>query len=175
MCYTVPLCMGGHEEYSDSFNTFTCCVGSGMENHVKYGEGIFSRGSDGSLYINLFISSRLDWKERGVVMEQVTGLPTYDLVMLSLLEAPAGSRFALRIRRPYWAGPSLTVTVNGVAVKHLVTGSDGYLVIERTWKQGDRIMVRLPESFHAEAIPDNASRVALFYGPVLLAGELGDN
>jgi hypothetical protein len=55
-----------------------------------------------------------------------------------------------------------------------VTGSDGYLVIERVWKKGDRIVIRLPESFHTEAIPDNASRVALFYGPVLLAGELGN-
>jgi uncharacterized protein len=174
MTYFVPLRMGGRKEYSDSFNTFTCCVGSGMENHVKYGESIYSRGSDGSLYVNLFIPSRLNWKEKGVVVEQVTGLPVSDQVMLSFLEAPTGSRFALRIRRPYWAGPGLTVTVNGVEAKRVVTGSDGYLVIERAWKKGDRVVVRLPESFHTEAIPDNASRVALFYGPVLLAGELGN-
>jgi hypothetical protein len=144
-----------------------------MENHVKYGESIYSRGSDGSLYVNLFIPSRLNWKEKGVVVEQTTKLPANDEVQLTLVEARAGSRFALRIRKPYWAGQGVTVTVNGVAVKHLVTGSDGYMVIERVWKKGDRIMVRLPESFHTEAIPDNASRVALFYGPVLLAGELG--
>ena len=173
MTYFVPLRMGGRKEYSDAFNTFTCCVGSGMENHVKYGESIYSRGSDGSPYVNLFIPSRLDWKEKGVVVEQTTKLPADDEVRLTLAKASAIHRFALRIRRPYWAGPGLTVTVNGVAVKHLVTGSDGYLVIERVWKKGDRIVVRLPESFHTEAIPDNASRVALFYGPVLLAGELG--
>jgi len=173
MTYFVPLRMGGRKEYSDAFNTFTCCVGSGMENHVKYGESIYSRGSDGSLYVNLFIPSRLNWKEKGVVVEQTTKLPANDEVQLTLVEARAGSRFALRIRKPYWAGQGVTVTVNGVAVKHLVTGSDGYMVIERVWKKGDRIMVRLPESFHTEAIPDNASRVALFYGPVLLAGELG--
>jgi len=174
MTYFVPLRMGGRKEYSDAFNTFTCCVGSGMENHVKYGESIYSRGSDGSLYVNLFIPSRLNWTEKGVVVEQTTKLPADDEVRLTLLEARAGSRFALRIRRPYWAGPGVTVTVNGVAVKHLVAGSDGYLVIERVWKKGDRIVIRLPESFHTEAIPDNASRVALFYGPVLLAGELGN-
>ena len=173
MTYFVPLRMGGRKEYSDAFNTFTCCVGSGMENHVKYGESIYSRGSDGSLYVNLFIPSRLNWKEKGVVVEQTTKLPADDEVRLTLVETRAGSRFAVRIRKPYWAGPGLTVTVNGVAVKHLVTGLDGYLVIKRIWKKGDRIMVRLPESFHTEAIPDNASRVALFYGPVLLAGELG--
>jgi hypothetical protein len=174
MTYFVPLRMGGHKEYSDAFNTFTCCVGSGMENHVKYGESIYSRGSDGSLYINLFIPSRLQWKEKGVVVEQTTRLPAKDEVRLTLLEARTGRPFALRIRKPYWAGPGVAVMVNGVAVKHLVTGSDGYLVIERAWKKGDRVVVRLPESFHTETIPDNASRIALFYGPVLLAGELGE-
>ena len=174
MTYFVPLRMGGRKEYSDAFNTFTCCVGSGMENHVKYGESIYSRGSDGSLYVNLFIPSRLNWKEKGITLEQQTQLPAHDEVRLTLVEAQAVRRFALRIRKPYWAGSGLTVTVNGVAVKHLVTGSDGYLVIERVWKKGDQIIVRLPESFHTEAIPDNASRVALFYGPVLLAGELGN-
>ncbi|HLX67619.1 MAG TPA: beta-L-arabinofuranosidase domain-containing protein [Puia sp.] len=174
MCYFVPLRMGGHKEYSDSFNTFTCCVGSGMENHVKYGEGIYSRGADGSLYVNLFISSRLDWKEKGVRIEQQSGIPAADRVDLTVLTAPAaGSRFVLRIRRPYWAGDDLRFLINGVFFKKYMVGSDGYLAIRRTWKRGDRVTIALPEDLHSEAMPDNASRVALFYGPVLLAGELG--
>jgi DUF1680 family protein len=75
MTYFVPLRMGGKKEYSDEFNTFTCCVGSGMENHVKYGETIYSRGADGSLYVNLFIASRLSWRGKGIVIEQRTTLP----------------------------------------------------------------------------------------------------
>jgi DUF1680 family protein len=174
MCYFVPLRMGGHKEYSDSFNTFTCCVGSGMENHVKYGESIFSRGSDGSLYVNLFISSRLHWKEKGVTIEQDSRIPADDRVLLTITEARAASRFEIRIRKPRWAGRDLTVSVNGVPEKKLVIGDDGYVVISRVWKKGDKIVVRLPESYYTEDIPDNVSRVALFYGPVLLAGELGD-
>jgi hypothetical protein len=174
MCYFVPLRMGGHKEYSDSFNTFTCCVGSGMENHVKYGESIYSRGSDGSLYVNLFISSRLRWKEKGLTIEQVSRIPADDRVALTIREARAGSRFVIRVRRPYWVGTNLAVSVNGVREKKLGMGEDGYVMISRVWKKGDKIVIRLPESFHTEAIPDNASRVALFYGPVLLAGELGD-
>jgi DUF1680 family protein len=174
MCYFIPLRMGGHKEYSDSFNTFTCCVGSGMENHVKYGEGIFSRGSDGSLYVNLFISSRLDWKEKGVRIEQVSDIPSGDRVALTVTAARAsGARFVLRVRRPYWAVGKVTVRVNGVLQKRLVIGDDGYLAIRRTWRSGDRVVIELPEDFHSEGMPDNSSRVALFYGPVLLAGELG--
>jgi uncharacterized protein len=169
--YFVPLRMGGHKEYSDSFNTFTCCVGSGMENHVKYGETIYSRGTDGSLYVNLFISSRLDWREKGVTIEQCSELPGGDKVVLTLSAARA-TAFALRVRRPRWAG-GVRVSVNGV-VQEAAMGADGYLVIRREWHDGDRLELQLPENFYTEAIPDNPNRIALFYGPVLLAGELGD-
>src|SRR3954469_1646596 len=70
MCYFVPLRMGTRKEFSDSFNTFTCCVGSGMENHVKYGESIYFEGADGSLYVNLFIPSRLQWKGKNTTVVQ---------------------------------------------------------------------------------------------------------
>src|SRR6185312_7244072 len=109
--YCTPLRMGGHKEYSDSFNTFTCCVGSGMENHVKYGESIYSRGSDGSLYVNLFIPSRLSWKEKGVTVEQRTLLPREDKTELNIT-ASHPAMFTLRIRRPHWSGP-VSLSVKG--------------------------------------------------------------
>jgi uncharacterized protein len=169
--YFVPLRMGGHKEYSDSFNTFTCCVGSGMENHVKYGETIYSRGSDGSLYVNLFIASRLNWREKGVIIEQRSELPGGDRVLLALSAARA-TTFTLRVRRPRWAG-GVRVSVNGV-VQSAGLGDDGYLVIRRAWHNGDKLELQLSENFYTAIIPDNPNRIALFYGPVLLAGELGD-
>ncbi|HLI94016.1 MAG TPA: beta-L-arabinofuranosidase domain-containing protein, partial [Puia sp.] len=172
-CYFVPLRMGGRKEYSDSFNTFTCCVGSGMENHVKYGQEIYSQGSDGSLFVNLFISSRLDWKEKGIDVEQHSGIPAADRVLLTITKAPRASRWTLRIRKPYWAGRNIRLLVNGQLYRKWVAGYDGYIAVRRTWKKGDRIVIELPEDFHSEGMPDNPSRVALFYGPVLLAGELG--
>jgi DUF1680 family protein len=169
--YFVPLRMGGHKEYSDSFNTFTCCVGSGMENHVKYGETIYSRGNDGSLYVNLFIPSRLTWKEKAVTVEQQTNLPGDDKTTLTITTThPSG--FTLRIRKPRWSGHT-RLLVNGIP-QAATTGADGYLAIRRTWRNGDKVELQLPEKFYTQDIPDNPDRIALFYGPVLLAGELGD-
>src|SRR6185312_3824842 len=169
--YCTPLRMGGHKEYSDPFNTFTCCVGSGMENHVKYGESIYSRGSDGSLYVNLFIPSRLSWKEKRITVVQHTLLPREENTELTIGTSHPET-FTLRIRKPHWSGP-VRLTVNGAPVAASV-GEDGYLHIRRTWRDGDKIEARFPESFYTMAIPDNPARIALFYGPVLLAGELGD-
>ncbi|MHA4806621.1 beta-L-arabinofuranosidase domain-containing protein [Flavitalea flava] len=173
MCYFVALRMGTRKEYSDSFNTFTCCVGSGMENHVKYGESIYFRGKDGSLFVNLFIPSRLNWKEKGITVEQQTHLPADDKVSL-LIGVQKPSVFSIRIRKPYWAGKGILLNVNGKELEHYGTGADGYIILDRLWKNGDKIELTLPESIHTVAMPDNPGRIALFYGPVILAGVLGN-
>jgi len=170
MCYFVPLRMGGKKEYSDQFNTFTCCVGTGMENHVKYNESIYSRGDDGSLYVNLFIPSVLNWKEKGLTLTQQTALPQGDQTTLTLKLAKA-STFSLRVRKPKWSTET-SIAVNGKLQK-ITPDQTGYYVITRKWKNDDKISYVTPEKLYTEAMPDNADRRAVFFGPVLLAGALG--
>ncbi|BAU55151.1 hypothetical protein MgSA37_03332 [Mucilaginibacter gotjawali] len=171
MCYFVPLRMGGKKEYSTPFTTFTCCVGSGMENHVKYNESIYFRGSDGSLYVNLFIPSVLNWKERGISITQQTALPDGNKVSLAI-KADKPAAFAIRIRKPKWASAA-TIKINGIA-RPVSPDAEGYLVINRKWHNNDKVELTLGETLYTEAIPDNENRQAVFYGPVLLAGVLGD-
>ena len=171
MTYFLPLRMGGRKEYSDEFNTFTCCVGTGMENHVKYGETIYSRGADGSLFVNLFIPSRLTWREKGITVEQRTTLPVNDYTTLTISTAHP-TDLSLRIRKPGWAG-DFRLLVNGVPQSTPID-AHGYLFIRRNWKNGDKIQVHFAEDFYTRAIPDNPARIAIFYGPVLLSGELGN-
>lgn len=171
MCYFVSLRMGGKKEYSSPFDTFTCCVGSGMENHVKYNESIYYHGTDGSLYVNLFIPSILTWKEKGVRITQQSDLPLGNRVSLVINTTKAG-KFALKLRKPQWAN-NCTVTVNGKA-QAADMNAQGYIVINKQWKNNDKIVFVAPETIHAEAMPDNTDRKAIFYGPVLLAGLLGD-
>jgi uncharacterized protein len=170
MCYFVPLRMGTRKEFSDPFHTFTCCVGSGMENHVKYGESIYFEGADGSLYVNLFIPSTLQWKRKNVVITQSSDLPAGDKVAITV---KGTGQFPLRIRKPAWVKREMQLTVNGAAVKQVIE-KDGYLVINRTWKDSDQVAFTLPMDLYSEPMPDNPGRVAFFYGPTILAGVLGD-
>jgi len=171
MTYFVSLRMGGQKEYSDEFNTFTCCVGTGMENHVKYGEDIYYRGKDNSLYINLFIPSVLNWRERGITVRQETNIPASDNATFTIT-TPETSRFPIRIRKPHWAG-NVQLKVNGVG-QVISAGDDGYLVLDRDWANNDKIEFIAPAGCYTESMPDNPNRRALFYGPDLLAGILGD-
>ncbi|AEE49143.1 glycoside hydrolase family 127 protein [Haliscomenobacter hydrossis] len=173
MTYFVPLRMGSKKEFSNEFHTFTCCVGSGMENHVKYTESIYYRGQDGnSLYLNLFIPSELNWKERGLTLRQETKFPQDGKVTLSFTCAKS-QKLALNLRRPWWMKADWQIKVNGKAVQP-VAGTNGYYVLNRRWKNGDKLELEMPMQLYTESMPDNPNRIAFLYGPLVLAGQLGD-
>ena len=171
VAYFVPLRMGAKKSFSTPYETFTCCVGSGMENHAKYTEGIYFEGNDGSLFVNLFIPSELNWKERGLTLKQETNFPEGNRLKYTFVMKQA-QLFSFKIRRPKWADGEVAVLVNGKPVK-VESDATGFLVITRKWKNKDRIEIALPMEVYSEPMPDNPNRIALLYGPVVLAGQLG--
>lgn len=171
MCYFVPLRMGTEKQFSDQFNTFTCCVGTGMENHSKYVESIYYQAKDGGLYVNLFIPSVLNWKEKGIIVQQATRFPESNKSSLTFTVKTL-KQFPLYLRNPKWAANGVQVKVNGNIVSPK-TNESGYLVINRKWKTNDKVEILLPMTLHTESMPDNPNRVAFLYGPIVLAGQLG--
>ena len=170
MCYYVPLRPGAFKTYSTPNNSFWCCVGTGMENPGRYGESIYFY-NDQSLYLNLFMASQLTWKDKGVTIRQETRFPEQDSTKLTF-ECSKPVRFALQIRYPAWAQSGMTLAVNGQSQR--VTAKPGsYVAVEREWKTGDAVDVRLPMSLHTEAMPDDPNMIAVLYGPIVLAGDLG--
>lgn len=170
--YYIPLIAGGEKTYATPTNSFWCCTGTGMENHVKYGESIYAKGSDGSLYINLFIPSTLNWKERNLQLSLETKFPKTDDAVVRINGNGKAAKFPVYIRYPYWTDNDITVTVNEnpVSVKK---DKDGYYTIDRTWKPGDKIHMTMPMKIHTQSMPDNKNIIAVMYGPVVLSGELG--
>jgi hypothetical protein len=78
---------------------------------------------------------------------------------------------ALQVRCPSWAAGDVAVRVNG---KTAATGKPGtFAAVRRTWKDGDTVEVTIPMALRTEPMPDNAEKVALLYGPIVLAGNLG--
>jgi hypothetical protein len=169
--YYVPLKPGAFKTFSTPTESFWCCVGTGLENHAKYGETIYFH-DENSLYVNLFIPSELNWHDKGLRVRQQTRFPEEDVVRL-VLECKKPVRLALHVRYPSWAQSGMTLTVNGRPVK--VNEKPGsYVSADRKWTNGDRIEIRLPMSLHMESMPDDPTVVALLYGPIVLAGDLGD-
>ncbi|HJZ75612.1 MAG TPA: beta-L-arabinofuranosidase domain-containing protein [Vicinamibacterales bacterium] len=169
--YYCPLRPGAWKSFSTENDSFWCCVGTGMENHAKYGDTIYFHDAS-SLYVNLFIPSELTWKEKGLVVRQQTRFPEEQATHLTMtLTQPA--RFAVKLRQPAWARGA-SVRVNGQEGREGREGQEAsYLTIEREWKSGDTLDVSLPMALHTEAMPDNPKMIAVMYGPMVLVGDLG--
>ncbi len=169
VCYFLPLLSGAHKVYSTPENSFWCCVGSGFESHAKYGEAIYAHSGKG-LYVNLFIPSEVNWREKGLTLRQETRFPEEETVTFTIgAEQPVAT--TLFLRYPSWSGKA-SVTVNGKSVRVKQTAGQ-YIALTRTWKSGDTVTARFPMQLTIEATPDNSHKGALLYGPVVLAGERG--
>ncbi|HEY5806399.1 MAG TPA: beta-L-arabinofuranosidase domain-containing protein, partial [Povalibacter sp.] len=168
--YYMSLKPGFFRTYSTPFDSFWCCVGSGMENHTKYGEAIYFHGSD-DLYVNLFIPSRVDWKQRGFSLEQRTEYPRSQQTEL-VVSAADNRPLTLRIRVPAWSAGPLTARLNGKPLQ--VEGMPGtYAAVTRTWRKGDRLSITIPFGVHTEALHGSPATIAFLYGPLVLAADLG--
>jgi len=170
VCYMVPVGRGVQHEYQDKFEDFTCCVGTGMESHALHGYGIYYESGD-KLWVSLYAPTAVNWQSAGVKLEMSTDFPDGQSASL-LITSDSPKKFTLALRRPYWAGNGFSVKVNGVAVKD-VPKADSYVEINRIWKKGDKVELVLPKTLRAEPLVDNATRVALLWGPLVLAGDLG--
>lgn len=172
--YFTPMRSGHYRVYSQPETSMWCCVGSGLENHTKYGEFIYAHQKD-TLYVNLFIPSQLTWKEQGVTLTQETLFPDDGQVTLRINEV-SKKKLTLMIRMPKWAGNSegCEITINGKKSWHAMRpGVSTYLPIYRKWKKGDVITFNLPMKISLEQIPDKKDYYAFLYGPVVLAATTG--
>jgi len=170
--YFMSLKPGHFKVYSTPDNSFWCCVGTGMENHSKYGDTIYFH-TDDSLFVNLFIASELNWTEKNVTVRQETQFPENDTTILKIT-TKSPQKFALKIRHPEWATDGVKVSINGRSQK-IQSTPGSYFAIDREWRDGDTVKIQLPMNLHTEFLPNTTNEVALLYGPIVLAGELGTN
>jgi DUF1680 family protein len=161
---------GTFKTYCTKENSFWCCVGTGFENHAKYGEGIYYHDDKG-IYVNLFIPSELTWKEKGIKLKQQTGYPEEAATHLTIQEIKDGN-VPLYIRYPSWATSGAAVKINGRNVK-ISQKPGSYIVLNKTWKTGDKIDITYPMSLRFVATNDNPNMAAVVYCAIVLAGDMG--
>lgn len=170
MTYFKPIRPGYPKLYCTPFDSFWCCTGTGIENHAKYGDSIYFHQGLDELYVNLFIASTLVWKEKNLTMTQTTRFPEVAKSTLKIT-ATAPVALTLNVRHPGWCDKAV-VTINGKSWE--TTSQPGtYIKINRAWQDGDVVEVELPMSLRSVMLPGTKDTVAFMYGPIVLAGKLG--
>ncbi|KAL2753056.1 hypothetical protein ACRALDRAFT_1052812 [Sodiomyces alcalophilus JCM 7366] len=176
--YFTPLNPGGRRgigpvwgggTFSTDHDSFWCCQGTALETNTKLMDSIYFHDEE-SLYVNLFVASRLDWSQRGVRVSQTTRYPAEDTTTLTF--TGEASRFVLRVRIPAWAEDA-AITVNGQPVNGTFEAGT-YAAVDRRWEDGDEVSVRLPMSLRLIPANDDPDVAAVAFGPTILAGDYGD-
>ncbi len=170
VCYFLPLKSGASRAPESLYDAFTCCVCSGFDSYARNATYVYSHGAD-TLYVNLFAPSEVTWRAKGLKLRQETKFPDADSSVFHL-QLPQPVRFTLQLRYPAWAVDGVTVRINGASQP--ITARPGeYIALDREWRDGDTVVFQAPFVLRTEAMADNPDRVALFIGPLLLAGDLG--
>ena len=168
--YFTPARPRHYRNYSAPNKAMWCCVGTGMENHGKYGQFIYTHAGD-ALFVNLYAASQLDWKERGITLRQETAFPYSENSTITIAEGKG--TFNLMVRYPGWVHPGeFKVSVNGKPVD-IITGPSSYVSINRKWKKGDVVNINFPMHSSLRYLPNEPQYVALMHGPILLGMKTG--
>lgn len=155
--------------YCTPVDSFWCCTGTGMENHAKYNDSIYFRG-DQSIYLNLFIPSVVRLQP-GVSLTQTTRFPEAPTTKLQW-KTDRPVELTMQLRHPYWCR-NTKVKINGKPVLESRQASS-YIELKREWHNGDVVELEMPMQLRAVPLPDNERIVAFMYGPIVLAGALGN-
>ena len=168
--YFTPARPRHYRNYSAPNEAMWCCVGTGMENHGKYGQFIYSKKGD-ALYVNLFVASELNWKEKNIKLRQETDFPYSESSKITLTEGKG--KFTMLVRYPGWVKPGeFSVTVNGEQVP-LISGPSSYVAIDRKWKKNDVIELTFPMHNSVKYLPNVPQYIALMHGPIMLGMKTG--
>jgi len=165
--YFTPIRPNHYRVYSQPETSMWCCVGSGLENHTKYGELIYSH-SQKDVFVNLYIPSELNWKEKGLQLTQTNNFP-YENATQMTLKLIKSQTFSLNIRYPKWA-ENIKVLVNGKPQQFTANPSQ-YINLNRNWKNGDKIVVQFTMKTKLEYLPDGSNWAAFVRGPIVLAAK----
>ena len=149
---------------------FGCCTANLHQGWPKFVRSLWARAPGGLAalaYAPCQVSAQVGGGE--VRLETVTDYPFGDAVTLRVDGAPPAP-FELRLRVPAWcAAPELSL--NGEA-HACAPDQDGFVSVERAWRAGDQLRLRLPMSVRALPRPNGAVSLAL--GPLLLAFSPGE-
>jgi len=190
--YGNPLASTGKNARREWFGT-ACCPANIARLVASLGNYIYARSANG-IWVNLFVGSNTSiLLEKGKVdLNMETNYPWDGKIVLSV-DPARKLKFALHLRIPGWAGGTAVpgdlytflqkdndmpaLSVNGQPLAF--TNENGYAVIDREWKKGDKLVWNLPMSVKKlaakEPLKQDKDRVALQRGPLVYCAEGADN
>lgn len=169
-CYYTSMRPGHYKIYGTKYHSFWCCTGTGFEAPAKFAKMIYAHKNN-SLYVNLFMASQVEWKEKGIILKQCTRFPDENQSILTV-QTSAPKTFDLKIRKPLWTEKGdFSLKINGKNIKSAIS-EEGYLCISREWSDGDEIIISFTPLLNIDPLKESKRYFSVTYGPIVLGTKI---
>jgi len=150
---------------------WACCAGTRPLVVQEYLRSIYFNDTK-NLYVNLYTNSSVNFENKNgnkITLTQQSQYPIEDTVNFTI-NSSIEEEFAISFRKPEWLSLEATISVNGTSVTYIE--KDGWYMVERVWKDGDTVELKLPMELHYSVLEGEHIKYGLYalkYGPVTLA------
>ncbi|MGW2821946.1 beta-L-arabinofuranosidase domain-containing protein [Streptomyces sp. NPDC001443] len=160
------------QSYQPGVDQYRCCPHNYGMGWPYFSEELWLATPDGGLAAAMYAPSSVTATVAGtaVTVTEDTDYPFDETVTLTL-STPRAVAFPLLLRVPGWcAAPVLRV--NGAAVA--AQAGPTFVRVERTWRDGDRVTLTLPQRTTIRTWSANRDAVSVAHGPLTYALRIGE-
>ena len=196
LTYFLPMKAASKKDWAGEMDSFFCCHGTMVQANAAWNRLMYYEENN-TLYVTMYADSEvcLELSGHEVKLKQRQDYMNGSLMNSSennalqtvnditstyanrpnfrkyvfTVDAAEETTFSLALRIPDWVNGEAQVYVNGQQVARTDL-TDKFLVLERTWKRGDNVVLTLPIGLKFIPLPDDAETGAFRYGPDVLAG-----
>ncbi|BCM90639.1 hypothetical protein IAD21_02496 [Abditibacteriota bacterium] len=160
--------------YQPGIHNYRCCPHNYGMGWPYYAEESWLATSDKGVAASLYAASDVNVKVGDgtpVTWSETTDYPFSDTIQFKLA-TPKTTKFPLYLRIPRWSDGA-EVKLNNKAVKVAATPLS-YVVLDRDWKNGDTVSLRLPMQIDLTTWAANKNSMSVNYGPLSFALDSGE-
>ncbi len=196
LTYFLPMKAGSKKDWAGRRDTFFCCHGTMVQANAAWNRRLYYQDAD-KLYVTSYANSDVAFEMNGQRVRLVQRQDMLNGSMMTCSEnntkqtvndiaAAYANRpdfrkydfvvytdsdvaFTLLLRIPDWIKADACVYVNDELVED-TSATDHFVTIDRTWKDGDKVVLTLPIGLDFITLPDDETIGAFRYGPDVLAG-----
>ena len=173
MCvYYTSMRPASYKIYCSRFDSFWCCTGTGIQAPAKLGKMIYAHHAD-SLFVNMYTASTVKWQEQDIVFRTSTDFPKTNIVNIEVESMNRSKKLCVALRLPFWS-KGIGIKVNGHNIDTDSCTKQGYVMLKRKWRRGDKIEICLNPQLRAEVVKGGSQYYAFLYGPIMLGVRMND-
>lgn len=196
LTYFLPMKAASKKDWAGEMDSFFCCHGTMVQANAAWNRSIYYK-DEHNLYVTGYVDSDVEFEINSCLVRLMQRQDYMNGSLMSssennvcqtvndvtvtyankpdfkkyvfTIQMPKETDFRINFRIPDWISAEAGVYINDEPVIR-TDCTDEFMSFDRTWRDGDRIIILLPIGLKFIPLPDASDMGAFRYGPDVLAG-----